>query len=112
MVNAGAYCAQADLLMLPSNYEGLPMVIIEAMSFGKPIVASDVGGISEIVRNDINGYTLPNQPELFAQKIDRILTDSNLYAQMSQNSLNIFNKELTIERMVNGYLDIYNTINS
>ena len=112
MVNAGAYCAQADLLMLPSNYEGLPMVIIEAMSFGKPIVASDVGGISEIVRNDINGYTLPNQPELFAQKIDRILTDSNLYAQMSQNSLNIFNKELTIERMVDGYLDIYNTINS
>ena len=112
MINAGAYCAQADLLMLPSNYEGLPMVIIEAMSFGKPIVASDVGGISEIVRNDINGYTLPNKPELFAQKIDRILTDSNLYAQMSQNSLNIFNKELTIERMVDGYLDIYNTINS
>ena len=36
MVNAGAYCAQADLLMLPSIYEGLPMVIIEAMSFGKP----------------------------------------------------------------------------
>ena len=112
MINAGAYCAQADLLMLPSNYEGLPMVIIEAMSFGKPIVASDVGGVSEIVRNNINGYTLPNQPELFAQKIDRILTDSNLYAKMSQRSLDIFESELTIDRMVNGYMEIYKSINS
>ncbi len=111
MVNAGAYCAQADLLMLPSNYEGLPMVIIEAMSFGKPIVASDVGGVNEIVRNDINGYTLPNQPELFAQKIDRILTDSNLYAKMSHNSYDIFEKELTIDKMVEGYMNIYKSIN-
>ena len=111
MVNAGAYCAQADLLMLPSNYEGLPMVIIEAMSFGKPVVASDVGGVSEIVRNDINGYTLPNNAELFAQKIDQILTDSELYAKMSLNSLNIFEKELTIDRMVEGYMNIYKSIN-
>lgn len=112
MVNAGAYCAQADLLMLPSNYEGLPMVIIEAMSFGKPIVASDVGGISEIVRNDINGYTLPNNAELFAEKINRILSDSLLYEKMSQRSLDIFESELTIDRMVNGYMEIYKSINS
>lgn len=110
MVNAGAYCAQADLLMLPSNYEGLPMVIIEAMSFGKPVVASDVGGVSEIVRNGINGYTLPNQAELFAEKIDAILTDSELYATMSQNSLDIFKKELTIDSMVEGYMNIYKSI--
>lgn len=109
-VNAGAYCAQADLLMLPSNYEGLPMVIIEAMSFGKPVVASDVGGVSEIVRNGINGYTLPNQAELFAEKIDAILTNRELYATMSQNSLDIFKKELTIDSMVDGYMDIYKSI--
>lgn len=112
MINAGAYCAQADLLMLPSNYEGLPMVILEAMSFGKPVVASDVGGISEIVRNDINGYTLPNNAELFAEKINRILSDSLLYEKMSQRSLDIFESELTIDRMVNGYMEIYKSINS
>ena len=112
MINAGAYCAQADLLMLPSNYEGLPMVIIEAMSFGKPIVASDVGGISEIVRNDINGYSLPNNAELFAEKINRILSDNLLYEKMSQRSLDIFESELTIDRMVNGYMEIYKSINS
>ena len=110
MVNAGAYCAQADLFMLPSNYEGLPMVIIEAMSCGRPVVASDVGGVSEIVRNEINGYTLPNKAELFAQKIETILSNGELYQKMSRNSLEIFEKELTIDRMVEGYMGIYNSL--
>lgn len=105
--NAGAFCSKADLLMLPSNYEGLPMVILEAMSFGKPVVASDVGGISEIVRNDVNGYALENNAQLFADKIQRILEDEVLYAKFSQNSLDIFQKELTVEKMVQGYLDLY-----
>ena len=105
--NAGAFCSKADLLMLPSNYEGLPMVILEAMSLGKPVVASDVGGISEIVRNEVNGYALENDAQLFADKIQRILEDEALYSKFCQNSLDIFQKELTVEKMVQGYLDIY-----
>lgn len=106
--NAGAYCSQADLFMLPSDYEGLPMVIIEAMSFGKPIVASAVGGVGEIVRNDENGYALENRAELFAEKIQYILSDEMRYKTFSAKSLEIFNARLTIENMVNGYWKIYN----
>ena len=105
--NAGAYCSLADLFMLPSNYEGLPMVIIEAMSFGKPVVASNVGGVSEIVRNDENGYTLENNAELFAEKIRYILSDEVRYKAFSTKSLEIFDSRLTIENMVNGYLKVY-----
>lgn len=105
--NAGAFCSKADLLMLPSNYEGLPMVILEAMSFGKPVVASDVGGISEIVRNDVNGYTLANNAQLFAEKIQNIFEDKTLYSKFCQNSLDIFQKELTVEKMVQRYLNVY-----
>lgn len=105
--NAGAFCSKADLLMLPSNYEGLPMVILEAMSLGKPVVASDVGGVSEIVRNDVNGYALENNPQLFAEKIQYILEDEELYSKFSQNSFDIFQQELTVDKMVEGYLDIY-----
>ena len=110
MVNAGAYCAQADLFMLPSNYEGLPMVIIEAMSCGKPVVASDVGGVGEIVRNDVNGYTLPNRAELFSERIEAILSDSDLYKRLSDSSLEIFERELTVNRMVEGYMGVYNSL--
>lgn len=105
--NAGAFCSKADLLMLPSNYEGLPMVILEAMSFGKPVVASEVGGVSEIVRNGINGYTLENDSQLFAEKIESILENGELHSTMSKKSLEIFQNELTVDKMVRGYLEIY-----
>lgn len=105
--NAGAYNEYADLFMLPSNYEGLPMTIIEAMSFGKPIVASNVGGISEIVLNDENGYTVENIPDVFAEKIEYILENSDLYSQFSRNALERFKKNLTVDKMVGEYLKIY-----
>ena len=106
--NAGALCSRADVVMLPSDYEGLPMVILEAMSFGKPVVASNVGGISEIVHNDINGYTLENNAQLFADKIQYILENEDVYSKFSQNAFELFNDKLTVDKMVQGYLEIYN----
>ena len=105
--NAGAYCSKSDILMLPSNYEGLPMVILEAMSFGKPVVASDVGGVSEIVRNDVNGYALENDAQLFADKIQYILENKDVYEKFSHNAMEMFNNTLTVDKMVQGYLNIY-----
>lgn len=70
--DAGRYNSIADLFILPSNYEGLPMVILEVMSAGKPVVASNVGGISEIVVNGENGYVVENTPQAFAEKISCI----------------------------------------
>lgn len=106
--NAGALCSKADLLMLSSDYEGLPMVILEAMSFGKPVVASNVGGISEIVRNDINGYTIENNAQLFAEKIQCLLENRDVYSKFSQNAFGLFCDKLTVDKMEQGYLDIYN----
>lgn len=105
--NAGAYCSKADMLMLSSNYEGLPMTILEAMSFGKPVVASNVGGISEIVINGVNGYTSDNDAQQFADKIKSILEDDATYAKMCHNSAKIFQERLTIDKMVQGYIKIY-----
>ena len=110
ILNAGAYCSCTDLFMLASNYEGLPMVIIEAMSLGKPIVASDVGGISEIVRNGINGYVVDNSAEAFATRIRAILEDSEKYEAFARASREIYNAELTVEKMVSSYLTIYESL--
>lgn len=110
IVNAGAYCSKADLFMLPSNYEGLPMVIIEAMSFGKPIVASNVGGISEIVRNGVNGYVVENNASTFASHIKEILEDKEKCDAFGKASLEIYNAELTVDKMVNNYLKIYQSL--
>lgn len=106
--NAAALCQYADLFCLPSNYEGLPMVIIEAMSLGNPIVASDVGGVKEIVLNGENGYTLINDVDIFASKIEYILSNDSLQLEMGAKSKEIFKNRLTIDKMVDGYLKIYN----
>lgn len=106
--NAGAYNEYIDLFILPSNYEGLPMTIIEAMSFGKPVVASAVGGISEIVVNDVNGYTVENIVEAFAEKIEYILENQDVYNRFSKNALKRYQEDLMVDKMVEGYLKIYN----
>jgi glycosyltransferase involved in cell wall biosynthesis len=110
IVGAGRYCRYADVFMLPSNYEGLPIVIIEAMSYGKPIVASHVGGIGEIVRDGINGFTVENDSNIIANKIRIILEDESLANKLGENSLKIYNEELTVEKMVNKYMCIYKRI--
>lgn len=107
---ASQYCQLCDIFCLPSNYEGLPMTIIEAMSYGKPIVSSDVGGVSEIVRNDENGYVLNNEATEFASMIQYILETPEVYEKMSRNSKKIFERELTVDSMTNGYLKIYEKV--
>lgn len=110
LLNAGAYNEYADLFVLPSNYEGLPMTILEAMSFGKPVVASNVGGISEIVVNDQNGYTVENTPEGFVEKIEYILSNREVYDLFSMRAFDRFQKDLTVDNMANRYMNIYNEI--
>ena len=108
--NAAKYCSMADLFVLPSEYEGLPIVIIEAMSAGKPVVASNVGGISELVRDGVNGYALANKTELFAEKIDYILANQQVYDSMSAKSKEIYEKDFTVGKMVAAYKKVYNGI--
>ena len=110
IAGAGGYCSAADIFMLPSDYEGLPMVIIEAMSHGCPVVASNVGGISEIVENGVNGYVVGNTAREFADKIAHILADGERYKHFSQAAEQRYRDTLTVERMASKYLEIYKSM--
>lgn len=107
--NANRYIQLADIFVLPSNYEGVPIAIVAAISYGIPIVSSNVGGISEIVRNNQNGFTLPNNNLLFAQKISYILRNDDVCRLYSLKARQIFSESLTISKMVEGYMNIYNS---
>jgi glycosyltransferase involved in cell wall biosynthesis len=64
------YYNAADFFVLPSKSgEGLPLVALEAMACGLPVIATDVGGISEILMEDYGKLVSPNQPELLAKAI-------------------------------------------
>lgn len=105
--NAGKYNHIVDLFMLSSDFEGLPVVILEAMACGKPIVASKVGGISEIVIDGRNGYVVDNIPDAFADKIRYILDNSDICHDFGAYSRKFFDENLTIDKMVNKYVNIY-----
>src|SRR5215218_1493388 len=82
-----AAMSHADLLVLPSLYEELGTVLLEAMYAGLPIVASKTGGIPEVVEDGVNGLLVPpGDPEALARAIDRLLADRSLANRLSEGA--------------------------
>jgi glycosyltransferase involved in cell wall biosynthesis len=77
-----------DVLVLPSAYEELGSVLVEAMAVGLPVVASRVGGIPEVVADEVTGLLVePGDVAGFAAAIDRVLGDPALAKLLSANAL-------------------------
>lgn len=105
---AHQYLKYADVFILPSNYEGFPISILEALSYKIPIVASAVGGISEVLDGN-NGFAVENSVRNFVEKIEFILDERN-YEKMSLNARESFLSNYTIDKMISGYTTVFNNI--
>ncbi len=99
-----------DILCLPSISEGMGLVLLEAMFFGKPVVASKVGGVPELVRHEENGLLVPpGDPILMAASISRLLDDKVLAARLGANGQRRF-QEFSLERMLERTQKLYQEI--
>lgn len=90
------YFLSSSILVVPSiqtkngDVEGLPVVIMEGMAAGKPVVASNVGGIKEIVRENENGFLVkPKSPSQLAERLIYLLGKPNITKQMGQISFSL-----------------------
>lgn len=81
----GAVLSEIDVLVVPSLwYENTPLVIYSAMAAGCPVIASDLGGMSEVVQHNINGLLVnPGDPNDLANAILRLVADRNLLDELS-----------------------------
>lgn len=97
-----------DVFVLPSKNEGLPMSILEAFGHGVPVIATDVGGISEIIENEVNGLLLINgNPEYIKNSLLKLIKNPELYRRLQNNSLTTYKTKFNIKKMSEEYLKVY-----
>lgn len=98
----------ADIFVLSSIDEGLPNVVLEAMSVGTPVVATLAGGTDEIIIDGVTGFTVPVRDSLkIAEKVKILLEDEDLRKQFGAAGLNHVKNEFTIETMTNALNDLF-----
>ncbi len=81
------YYSAADVVVVPSHYESFGMVALEAMACGRPVVASQVGGLAYLVQDGVTGYHVPDgDPEALSDRLGKLLGDSLLRQKMGQQA--------------------------
>ena len=97
-----------DLAVLASFFEGLGRVLLEAMVLGKPVVASRVGGIPEVVIEGVNGFLVsPDDPQALARQIVKLLKDEDLRRRMGQAGKRMIDERFSAKRMVGDIVNVY-----
>ena len=97
----------SDIFVLASFMETLPLVILEAMYAGLPIVATRVGGIPEIVKDGVNGFLVPpNDSEELFQKCFQLLKDEKLRTRIRNANLSAASK-YTWDKIASSTIDLY-----
>jgi glycosyltransferase involved in cell wall biosynthesis len=101
----------ADVVCLSSDAEAFPMAILEAMSVGKPVVATDVGGVSEAVINEKTGLLVPARDVgAFAAALLRLASDPSLAKRMGEAARMRHGELFSTSRMVREYIELFERV--
>jgi len=101
-----SYLQEADIFLMPSKFEGMPMTIIEAMGTGLPVVASPVGGIPDMLTHGESGLLASGEPEVFAQAVELLISDEALRSRLGRQARQESSR-FTAEYMAEQYCAVY-----
>ena len=97
-----------DVFVLPSLSEGLPLSVLEAQALQKPVVASDVGGVPEVVEDGISGFLVPpKNPQALADKILLLLRNTQLATDLGKEGRKRVEQAFSLEHMIQEYQSLY-----
>jgi glycosyltransferase involved in cell wall biosynthesis len=100
--------AAADVLVLPSAYEGLPNVVLEAMRLGKPVVATAAPGTTEVVEDGVTGRLVPvGQPRELARALRALFRDPALRRRLGEAGRARVAEHFRLDAMIDAYADLY-----
>ena len=106
--NVPEITALLDVSVLPSFYEGMGRVVLEAMAAGKPVVATRVGGLTELVEDQVSGYLIPpGDVSALVKRLESLITNPDLRQKMGQKGAQRIQQEHSAETMVKMIHQVY-----
>jgi glycosyltransferase involved in cell wall biosynthesis len=109
--DALAFVAACDVFTNPSDFEGLPVSVLEAMALDRPVVATSVGGVPAIVQHDVTGLLVPARaPRALADGIAELLLDRERAASLAAAGRKVVERDYSLEAMVRTMESIYREV--
>jgi glycosyltransferase involved in cell wall biosynthesis len=100
--------AASDVFVLSSDYEGNPLAVMEAMSAGKPVISTSVGGVPELIKNGSSGLLIPQaDSEALAQAVNRLATNAQMRKAMGTVAAKCATERFSVETMTEAYEKLY-----
>lgn len=101
----------ADVFLLSSETENAPLTILEAMSCGLPVIATNVGGIPEQVQDGVNGFLVSlKNPEMIAESVLKLANDDRLLSKMGETARKTVLERYTKDRVLEQYIEVFNSV--
>jgi len=106
--DVGEWLCRADVFVLSSRSEGLPVSLLEAMAAGLPLIVSDVGGMPEVARmTGAAAVVPPGSPDALADAIERYVQQRHELPQLAERCWACYQEHFTPGRMLRDYMELY-----
>jgi glycosyltransferase involved in cell wall biosynthesis len=102
-----SFLQKADALILPSYWEGMPTVVLEAMSSGVPVVSTRVGDIPTTIRDGESGILIDRNHQSFCSALQRLLTNKKLSTRICRNARELVLKQFSLDKLMNRAANLY-----
>jgi len=100
----------ADIILSTSENEGMPVALIEAQLAGKPVVATDVGSVSEVILNHETGIVTNKNAGSIASAVESLIFDKTTREEMGRLATARAQALFSVDRMINAHIELYKSI--
>ncbi|MBN1266396.1 MAG: glycosyltransferase family 4 protein [Anaerolineales bacterium] len=106
--NVLPFLQTADILLIPSDSEGLPMTLLEGMACGLAVIATKVGGIPEVISDGVSGRLIPvNDPDALRDVVFEVLQDETIRETMGKNARDVIRNGYSIKKVADQLCEVY-----
>jgi glycosyltransferase involved in cell wall biosynthesis len=100
----------ADIILSTSENEGMPVALIEAQLAGKPVIATDVGSVSEVILNHETGIVTNKNAGSIASAVESLMLDKTTREEMGRLAIARAQALFSVDRMINAHIELYKSI--